>query len=63
MDIEGEHQAYSRGKLRYHIFVNTYNDKMEQGGINGLTPSEIFLQTFSRSHNRNKREKCHLCDI
>jgi hypothetical protein len=27
-----------------------YNDKREHGGINGLTPSEMFLQTFNRSH-------------
>jgi len=27
------------------------------GGINGLTPSEIFLQTFNRSHNRNNTKR------
>ena len=26
-----------------------YNDKREHGGINGLTPSEMFLQTFNIS--------------
>jgi hypothetical protein len=41
------------GKLRYDMFVKAYNDKREHGGINGLTPSEMFLQTFNRSHNRN----------
>jgi len=40
------------GKLRYDMFVRTYNDKREHGGINGLTPSEMFLQTFNRSHDR-----------
>jgi transposase InsO family protein len=32
------------GKLRYDIFVKTYNETREHGGINGLTPSEMFLQ-------------------
>jgi hypothetical protein len=40
----------------------TYNGG-EHGGINGLTPSEMFLQTFNRLHNRNntKQKKFHLC--
>jgi hypothetical protein len=29
------------------MFVMAYNDKREHGGINGLTPSEMFLQTFN----------------
>ena len=42
------------GKLRYDdMFVKAYNDKREHGGINGLTPSEMFLQTFNKSHDRN----------
>jgi transposase InsO family protein len=32
------------GKLRYNIFVKAYNETREHGGINGLTPSEMFLQ-------------------
>jgi transposase InsO family protein len=32
------------GKLRYDVFVKAYNDTREHGGINGLTPSEMFLQ-------------------
>ena len=32
------------GKLRYDIFVKTYDETREHGGINGLTPSEMFLQ-------------------
>jgi hypothetical protein len=39
------------GKLRYDMFVRAYNDKREHGGINGLTPSEMLLQTFNKSHN------------
>lgn len=38
------------GKLRYDMFVKTYNETREHGRINGLTPSEVFLQTFNRSH-------------
>ena len=36
------------GKLRYDMFVKAYNETREHGGINGLTPSEMFLQTFNR---------------
>jgi hypothetical protein len=36
---------------RYDLFVKAYNETREHGGINGLTPSEIFLQTFNKSHN------------
>jgi hypothetical protein len=33
------------GKLRYDmLFVKAYNEAREHGGINGLTPSERFLQ-------------------
>ena len=32
------------GKLRYEMFVKAYNEVREHGGINGLTPSEMFLQ-------------------
>ena len=45
--------SIDEGKLRYDMFVKAYNDKREHGGINGLTPSEMFLQTFNRSHDRN----------
>jgi hypothetical protein len=46
-----------KGKLRYDdMFVKAYNDKREHGGINGLTPSEMFLQKFNRSHNRNNNK-------
>ena len=45
------------GKLRYDMFVKAYNDKREHGGIIGLTPSEMFLQTFNRLHNRNNTKQ------
>jgi hypothetical protein len=32
------------GKIRYDMFVKAYNDTREHGRINGLTPSEMFLQ-------------------
>ncbi len=38
------------GKLRYDMFVKVYNETKEHGVLNGLTPSEVFLQrliTFS----------------
>ncbi len=41
------------GKIRYDMFVKTYNETREHGGINGLTPSEMFLQTFNKSHTYN----------
>ena len=45
------------GNIKYDLFVKAYNDKREHGGINGLTPSEMFLQTYNRSHNRNKNKQ------
>ena len=58
------------GKLRYDIFVKTYNETREHGGINGLTPSEMFLQRLitSSTHTRTKQksvthvgnQKCNL---
>jgi hypothetical protein len=44
-------------RLRYDMFVMAYNDKREHGGINGLTPSEMFLQTFNRLHKRNNTKQ------
>lgn len=46
------------GKLRYDMFVKTYNETREHGGINGLTPSEMFLQRLitSRSYKRTKQQ-------
>jgi putative transposase len=59
------------GKVRYEMFVKAYNENREHGGINGLTPSEMFfLQTFNKSNNykRTRQEsvtyvgnqKCYL---
>jgi hypothetical protein len=46
------------GKLRYDMFVKTYNEAREHGGINGLTPSEMFLQRLIISiiHTKNKQQ-------
>jgi putative transposase len=50
--------SIDEGKVRYDMFVKAYNDKREHGGINGLTPSEMFLQTtFNRSHTRNNTKQ------
>jgi hypothetical protein len=40
-----------------YMFVKAYNETKEHGAINGLTPSEMFLQTFNRSHNRNNTKQ------
>ena len=46
------------GKLRYDMFVKAYNEAREHGGINGLTPSEMFLQRLITStiHTRTKQQ-------
>lgn len=41
------------GKIRYDMFVKAYNETREHVGINGLTPSEMFLQTFNILHTYN----------
>jgi hypothetical protein len=46
--------SLDEAKLNNDMFVKAYNDKREHGGINGLTPSEMFLQT---SHNRNNTKQ------
>jgi putative transposase len=45
------------GKLRYDMFVKAYNDTREHGGINGLTPSEMFLQRLITSTIHTKTEQ------
>ena len=45
------------GKVRYDMFVKAYNETREHGGINGLTPSEMFLQTFNRSHTKTNTKQ------
>ena len=37
------------GKQRYDMFVKAYNETREHGGINDLTPSEMFLQRLITS--------------
>jgi transposase InsO family protein len=51
------------GKLRYDMFVKAYNETREHGGINGLTPSEMFLQRLITStiHTTNRQQKCNPC--
>ncbi len=46
------------GKQRYDMFVKTYNETREHGGINGLTPSEMFLQRLitSNTHKITKQK-------
>ncbi|MPZ08225.1 MAG: hypothetical protein GEU26_17725 [Nitrososphaeraceae archaeon] len=50
------------GKLRYDMFVKAYNETREHGGINGLTPSEMFLQRLITAiiHTRTAA-KCNPC--
>ena len=43
--------------------VKEYNDKREHGGIYGLTPSEMFLQTFNRSHNSNNTKQKNVIEV
>jgi hypothetical protein len=40
------------------MFVKAYNETREHGGINGLTPSEMFLQRLITStiHTRTKQQ-------
>ena len=45
------------GKLRYDMFVKAYNETREHGGINGLTPSEMFLQRLIKSKIYAKKSK------
>ena len=58
------------GKLRYDMFVKAYNETREHGGINGLTPSEMFLQRLitSNIHTTNKQKSVthvgnHKCNL
>ena|SRR5215467_428993 len=45
------------GKLRYEMFVKAYNETREHGGINGLTPSEMFLQRLIKSDTYAKKKQ------
>jgi transposase InsO family protein len=46
------------GKQRYDMFVKAYNETREHGGINGLTPTEMFLQRLitSSTHTTSKQK-------
>ena len=57
--IQDEKVATSNtdGKLRYDIFVKAYNETREHGGINGLTPSEMFLQRLITSTIRTRAKQ------
>ena len=41
------------------MFVKVYNEAREHGGINGLTPSELFLPRLITStiHTRTKQQR------
>ncbi len=39
------------GKKMYYMFVKAYNEDREHGGINGHTPSEMFLMKGTRLNN------------
>ncbi|MGC2575477.1 MAG: hypothetical protein WA364_28555 [Candidatus Nitrosopolaris sp.] len=45
------------GKLRYEMFVKAYNETRAHGGINGLTPSEMFLQRLIKSDTYTKKKQ------
>jgi len=46
------------GKRIYSMFVKAYNEEREHGGINGHTPSEMFLMKGRlNNHNGNKKIK------
>ena len=51
------------GKLRYEIFVKAYNETREHGGINGLTPSEMFLQRLIKSKIYTKKKQESVTDV
>ena len=44
------------GKKRYCMFVKAYNDEREHGGINGHTPSEMFLIKGRLNNDNNKKK-------
>jgi transposase InsO family protein len=44
------------GKRRYCMFVKAYNEEREHGGINGYTPSEMFLIKGRLNNDSNKKK-------
>jgi len=43
--------------VRYEMFVKAYNETREHGGINGLTPPEMFLQRLIKSDTYTKKKQ------
>ncbi len=43
------------GKRRYSMFVKAYNETREHGGINGYTPSEMFLSKGRLNSCKNNK--------
>jgi transposase InsO family protein len=56
--IEDDIPNIDDGKRRYDIFVKAYDETRGLGGINGLTPSEMFLQRLitSSTHTKTKQQ-------
>jgi transposase InsO family protein len=51
------------GKLRYDMFVEAYNKTTEHGRINGLTPSEMFIQRFNNSTVRRIKKQESITNV
>ena len=43
------------GKKVYSMFVKAYNEEREHGGINGYTPSEMFLSKGRLNNSSSKK--------
>ena len=58
LSIEDIANSYD-GRTRYErcLSNHTTTHKRAYGGINGLTPSEMFLQTFNKSYNSNEAKQ------
>jgi hypothetical protein len=39
------------------MFVKSYNEEREHGGINGHTPSEMFLVKGTRLNNSGRKKR------
>jgi transposase InsO family protein len=44
------------GKKMYSMFVKAYNEEREHGGIDGYTPSEMFLIKGRLNNDSNKKK-------
>jgi hypothetical protein len=56
--VENIHNI-EEGKRMYSLFVKAYNETREHGGINGYTPSEMFLMIMkgTRLNNSSNNKK------